>query len=350
MNGPRNRARGDRPIDRIREAAGSATIPPGHGNIVSMKTIDHRIYFLAERGLTSGVMADSIDPERTNLDIPFIVQRVEIAYGVEHPFMQKTVCVAFELIDPTYLPSHVDNEQCLTLAVGIATSLASVMDVVGELHMHQSETREKGKAGQLTQGYVPRTTNLKGKVHQCIAALRDIEIAIKKTTIQFYPKDAPNDSWDKKFKADILAEYGKQDGFGDYIYFLWLCMDNVGDHRNAMIHPDDTKSILIYDYELDATGAFVAPTIEIKHPLSPVARHDISQFLEVQAANISNVYESLLGYMCDLNVRPLNKMLESRVTTLPHEERRNGSQLVWRTNVREGFSFPDNAITENPHQ
>src|ERR1035437_8857839 len=34
----------------------------------------------------------------------------------------------------------------------------------------------------------------------------------------------------------------------------------VADHRNAMVHPDQTKWITITDYELEAHGSIVAPT------------------------------------------------------------------------------------------
>jgi uncharacterized protein YukE len=337
MQIPDNPIRGNRPIDRIRESAGSAKIPDGHGNIVSAKTIKDRIYFLAEHGLSSGVMADQIDPERTNPDIPFMVQRVELTYGVGHPFIQKTVCTPFELIDQTYIPTHVDKDAMLTLAVEVATSLSSVMDVLRELQAHQDETKAKGQTGQLSAAYVPRTANLKGKVHQCVAALRDVAIAIQRMSQQFYPKEAQNEAWDQKLKPALIAQYGDKDGFLDLLTVLWKTIDGVSDHRNAMIHPDYTKSLTVYDYELDPAGVFVAPTIEIVHPRSAVARRDVAQFLEGQVDDISYVYETLLAHTCSMNVRPLNDMFESNVAELPNGERRNGSRLVWQTVVKERF-------------
>ena len=332
MIGKTNAASRNRPIDRIRDGAGSAEIPPGHGNIVSMKVIGPRMYFLTERGLTSGVMADQIDPERRNQNIPNVVQRVELPYGVESVFMQKTVCVAFELIDQTYLPTHVDNDEVLTIAVAIALSLASVTEFVCQLQAHQRHTRAEGKAGRLSAAYVPHTANLDGKVRQSIAALREVEVAIKKTTAHFYPKDMSNHRWDKKLKDALLAKHAQTDGFIDHVNSLWTAMDNVANHRNAMIHPNEEKSIKINDYELDPAGVFIAPTIEILHPRSPVARRDTAQFLEMQVDSIANVYQCLLGYMCDMNVRLLGEMIQSEVTTLPDGGMRNGSKLVWTSN------------------
>ncbi|AKH41646.1 hypothetical protein WYH_00589 [Croceibacterium atlanticum] len=297
------------------------------------------MYFLAENGLTSAVMADQIDPKRTNPNIPHVVHHIELGYGAKQRFMRKTVGVAFELADETYLPEHVDAEALLVLAIEIAASLASVMEVVDELSSHQAETRVKGEAGQLSAAYVPRTPNLKGKVRQSLAALRDVEVAIKKTTAQFYPKDAAKDPWDKKLKPAMLEKYGNDEGFEEFVGCAWSVMECIADHRHAMIHQDGEKSVTIYDYELDASGAFVAPTIEIAHPRNPFPRHDIGQFLKTQLEHIAEVYEALLGYMCDLNVRSLNEAFESFVTALPDGEQRSGSHLVWSTKIV--GAFPD---------
>ena len=295
------------------------------------------MYFLAERCLTSGVFADHIDPERTNPQIPQIVQQMELHYGVEQHFIRKTVGVAFELANPTYLPVDVDIETVLTIAVDVATALASVMDVMQELRDHQAETRAKSEAGQLTAAYVPRTPNLNAKVRQSLAALRDVEVAVKRLAGQFYRKDAPNDPWDKKLRPALQAKYGGIDGFQDWTDAAWRALESVADYRHAMIHPDDTKSVRITDYELKPEGAFVAPTIEIVHPRSPISRRDVVQFLESQVENIAEVFEAVLGYMCDLNVRTISERFHSSVAALPNGQQRNGSHLTWTTGVIGGL-------------
>lgn len=341
---PNDKMRGKRLVDRIRDGAGRAEIPPGHGNVLRMKAVGERAYFLAERGLTSGVMADRIDPDRVNPDIPFIVQRVELSYGVEHPFMQRTVCLAFELIDPTYLPEHVNKDAALSVAVEVATGLASVMDVVAELKSHQADVHQKAQAGLLHRGYLPKTANLKGKVQQCLADLREVDVALKKTVCMFYPKDAANDPWDAKLKPFLLAEHGGKEGFEQHISDLWTFMQGAQDHRHAMVHPNNEKSVVIRDYELEAGGDFVAPTIEIIHPRSRIERRDITQFLESQVDKLSFVYENILAYLCDLNVRRLNDFFESFVARPPNGERRNGALCVWQTRLRDGFEMVDGAI------
>ncbi|PNU05483.1 hypothetical protein A8V01_15980 [Novosphingobium guangzhouense] len=333
MREPKHKARGKRRVDLIRDSAGSMSIPADHGNIVSVKVIGDRMYFIAQRGLTSAVMADHIDPERINADIPPVVQTVELAYGAEDPMMQRTVCAAFELIDPTYLPQSVDRDAVLTIVIEAAQSLALVKDTVQELQDHQADVRKQAEAGELSRGHVPRTPNLRGKVRQCIAALRDVEVGIKQVAGHFYPKENPKDPWDKAFKPALEAALGAENA-ADQIINTWAVMDRVADHRHAMIHADATKSLTVFDYGLEPDGHFCAPTIEIAHPKNPVPRHDVGDFLSRQVAEIAEVFEALLAHMCDLNVRHLNDMFVSHVTAL--EEPRNGSFVVWSTRMAEG--------------
>lgn len=340
MHKPTVKRGGNRPIDRIRDSGGSAKIPEGHGNVVSMKGIGSKMYFLAEKGVTSGVMADHIDPERTNPNIPFVVQRNELAYGLDTPFMQRTLCAAFELVDQTHLPDHVGKDDLLAMAFDIASALAAVIDATKEFLTHQAETREK----QLTAAYLPRTENLTGKVKQSLAHLRDVENTIKEMTLLFYPKAASSDPWDKGLRAAMEAAHGSDPEvmvfFENLIGFLLA----VADHRNAMIHPDNKKQIMITDYELEAQGSVVAPTIEITHPRNPVPRHDVAQFLQSQVEFISYTYETFLAWLCDLNVRAFHDMFETRVVALPDGEMRNGSRIVWQTTIKESYEMIEGKI------
>lgn len=328
-----------RPIDRARDGAGSATIPPECGNIVTMKVIADRMFLLAERCLSSGVFADHIDPDRTNPNLPPIIQQKELNFGVEHMFVRKTVGAAFALAERTHLPEAIGIDDLLLVVLDTASSLASVVEVADDVRHHQKEMRKASKARPLTAAHVPRTPNLKAKVRQCLAGLRDVEISVKRLTAIFYPKDAQNDSWDAKVQPAMTAKYSDIEGFEQWREAAWRALKEVANHRHAMIHPDQNKSVTIYDYELQAERALLAPTIEIAHAVSPVARRDIIQFLDTQVANIAEVFEAILGYLCDLNARSFHPLFESSVTALPNGEHRNGAHMIWKTTAKEGAPF-----------
>ena len=56
----------DRPIDHRRDGAGQAIVEGDVGSILMVfPHREARLFFICERGVTSGQMADQIDPERT---------------------------------------------------------------------------------------------------------------------------------------------------------------------------------------------------------------------------------------------------------------------------------------------
>ncbi|ALG60762.1 MULTISPECIES: hypothetical protein [Citromicrobium] len=326
-------------IGRMRNAAGSATIPPECGSIVAIKIIDDRMFMLSQRCLTSGVFADHIDPDRTNPNLPQIIQQKELEFGADHHFVRKTAGAAFELADATYLPETVPPDALLRMSLEVSSSMASVVEVANDLSSHQDQMREASKAQKLSAAYVPRTPNLKGKVRQSLAALRDVEIAIKGLTTLFFPKDSNNEPWDAKFLQAMTEKHGENAELDAWKNAAWEVLAGVANHRHAMIHPNENKCVIIRDYELQADGSLLAPTIEITHEASAVTRRDVVQFLETQVGDLAEVFEAILGYVCDLKVRTVIPQFESHVVALPNGETQRGSHMVWRTIAKEGAPF-----------
>lgn len=334
--------RGNRLVDRIRDGSGRATISDEHGNIVCLKSIGDRLYILADRGVVSGQMADGIDPERTNEAIPPFVQRTELSYGVDHTFIKQTLGAAFQMIDLTYLPASLDQDEARALAFEAASALAAIHDVTEELRKHQNETQSKLTSGEMGIGHLPRTPNLKGRLHGCISHLREVETAIAKLTLLFHPKAIHNDPWQKAFGDAVAAKHGEDSEpvrqLGDVFAFLRRAVE----HRHAMIHPNTTKRVVVHDYTLRADSSLWTPSLEIAHPDFSVERQDAFQFFTDQAEGMGHAFEIVLGHLCAVNARVLNDMFETRVALLPDGELRFGSRLVWDTIIRPEFAdrFP----------
>lgn len=140
---------------------------------------------------TPSRMADQIDPERKSVDLPEIVQTIELNYGSDTPFMQHTVCVAAELFNQTYLPERVGRDPAFELATGTAHDLAAVADTIRELRESEAITRARIERGELRRDVVPGTRNLKGRIEQALAQLRKVQIATTKLCDMFYPRSTP---------------------------------------------------------------------------------------------------------------------------------------------------------------
>jgi len=321
----------------MRDGGGKGEVPAGFGNIVTMASADHRIYFIAQHGISSGLMADQIDPDRQNPNIPQLVQREELPYGATTPFIQRTFGAAAELMDPTHLPEGFPKDRGLLIALAAAKDLAAVADTVADLRAREAEVRVRMDRGEIKLTHLPSTPNLQGRGEQTIGHLRAVQVGLFELAGLFYPKARANAPWIESVRKGFAPE----DDFNHYLDGAVGALAEIANCRNALIHPDAQKSVTITDYDLRADGALVAPTIEVRHPETPVSRRDIVQFFDVQIGIVADIFETFLGVFCDRNVRDFGYgIFETRVVPVSDGGLRNASRLHWQSWPKEGITFP----------
>lgn len=329
-----------RHIDRFRDGAGQAQIEGGTGAIVRMITIEseHRLYFLTERGLASAQMADQIDPERQNPNIPQFVQRMDLSYGADAPFMQRSLCVGAELFQQAYLPERIAKDAPLTIALSVAKEFAEVADTIKALSENEAETRARLGRGEIQIGVIPRTPNLNGRIEQAVHHLRAVQLAIVRLCDLFYPRRPPKAKFNTSFLAAVRAAHPEDASMIENSEIGVGVLDRIANFRNAVIHhADGDKRLICSDYELRADGSLLAPTIAIEHPQTPVLRQDAVRFLDQQLEDLSATFEMFVVLLCDRNARNWDIGLLSYVAAMPEGQLRNGSRYEWNSAWREGF-------------
>jgi len=82
-----------RPIDSLRDSAMSMEIGPSGGRITEMVEIGERLHTVKTDSIYRIMLADEIDPGRTNINVPNSQQKV-LDYGSDSPFVAKTLLTA----------------------------------------------------------------------------------------------------------------------------------------------------------------------------------------------------------------------------------------------------------------
>ncbi|MGC1302524.1 MAG: hypothetical protein WA840_09125 [Caulobacteraceae bacterium] len=327
MRDPKHK-RNDRPIDRFRNGGGGARVEGNVGPILTMFTIrDQRIYFICEHGLTSAQMADQIDPERINPAMPQVVQRPELAYGATTPFMQRTVCVAVELFNQAHLPELVVRDDGLAKALDAAHALAEVQDAITALAESEAETRRRIEAGEQQRHVVPKTQNLKGRMEGCISSLRQVALHCQELALMFHPRQNRNDRFTPHLRAALKVQLAADDPLWPHVEWCFSQIERLFNYRNAMIHAEDDKRLVLMDYELQADGVLVAPTIEVLHPATPLPRMDVGQFLNDALESVSLVFETYVVGFCDRNARAVPGF--RFMVAESEQDRRTGTRYYW---------------------
>ena len=146
-----------RPIDRKRESAGMFEIdgPPGE-RIVGVVVIGNRMAIVGAKGVYEAQMADGVDPERIDHNLPQAIQRQVMPYGCETPFIARTIMTAKELFNPAQLAIELDVPKGLSLAYDAAHEFAAMADIATTIKQY-----EERAAAELAQAKANNSLTLR---------------------------------------------------------------------------------------------------------------------------------------------------------------------------------------------
>ncbi len=148
-----------RPIDRRREAAMSVEVGTDGDNspITGMITIGSTLYIVKSSGIYELRLADEIDPQRVNPNIPNTQRRV-LRLGSDSELVGKTLLTARQLFDPKFLQKDVDCDGAVSLSFDALKDLGSMAEILAEITEVQdkvfaTKSRSK-KLGFMSNGMV----------------------------------------------------------------------------------------------------------------------------------------------------------------------------------------------------
>lgn len=110
------------PIDIKRDSALSISIDEPGAKIEGMLIINHTMVIVSTKAVHQTQLADQIDPNRTNFNLPQAVQQKIISYGSEAPFIVQTLLMARSLFDTAHLGEKFDKNSAMGLALRPPTS------------------------------------------------------------------------------------------------------------------------------------------------------------------------------------------------------------------------------------
>jgi hypothetical protein len=103
-------------------------------------------------------------------------------------------------------------------------------------------------------------------------------------------------------------KFGEDDPFSQFLKAVAPFLKFVRNARNAVEHPDQTKSVKVTDISLSPSGELSPPSIEVIHsetPQPPVPLMILTQHI---ADQLATVFEVMLAYLCNANVQPVAGM------------------------------------------
>lgn len=312
-----------RPIDQIRESGGYADIGTvADGAIVEMQNVGGRLLIIKERSIYEMVFADTIDPQRTNINLPPTIHRLIIDKGTESETVARIFLTAKAIFRPQYIPSLIDCDKLLSLTIDMLSEFSLLEKEIKEYQdAENTAAAEYGKRrAQKGSFELPSVVNIESRCKTIFLKADHVEQILMDIITHFYPNQGlTKQSHFPKFHQVLTRVYGEKDGFAEFISKTVYFMRVIRELRNGFDHRLST--VAVSDFELQTDGNILSPTIALHHKEAKLERTSISEFLKLTTANLIDIVETTFAFLAGRNVKADGMPYQLR--EIPEDKRRH---------------------------
>jgi hypothetical protein len=320
---PKNRGT-NRPIDVLRNSAGAMEIGIDGDNspIVGMVSTGERLYIIKAKAIYAVLLADQIDPERTNPLIPNTQQRI-LPIGADDRFVAAILLTAEALFKKTYLGQAFDETYALEVSIGLLKDIHALSNMREKLEAAQRAacTSHGNERQSKAQFRLPSINDLKTQWDSFAQTARHVVTDLERLAALFYPNELKA-KWVQSLTNLASERYGLDSPFAKFMSLYGHAFLFVIEMRNMVEHPKPEKSITITDFRLLASGELALPSATIVEPDSKPVTQMITALMDRITNDLANGTELLIAHLCNHNIHTLIH-LPVQVIELPVEKRRN---------------------------
>lgn len=288
-----------------------------------------------ERAIYRLLMADDIDPDRENINIPNSVQ-LTLSAGSDSDLVARTLLTADELFPKAYFAEEVRQELVL-VTVELAKNLLSAQEIVDTLRARVDELSQpvevKDRAATL-----PAVGSLEQRVnafvqaaHSAVQQLYDLP----RSFIKFPPK-----GWPDNFTEALQSKLGDEHRFTRYARSTAPFIKFLRNARHCVEHRRGDQRIDARDFHLTKDGRLNRPTVAIVHNATPLDPTDLVDFMTSILDQLIDVTEAMLAHVADASRPESFAGLPLTIAEVPADQRRTGSRvrLAYFTMINGGWA------------
>ncbi len=311
-----------RPIDRRRESGVMMEVGSSEeGAIKEMVPIGKVMYIVKERAIYAIRLADQIDPDRYNMNIPNTQQKFA-SEGSESDRVSRILLTGRALFNKSYLAPDYDCDTGLSLCLRLLQDVLAMNDAATSLREAQDEAIKsmKESKGSLLLCSIPNVqSRAKGFIQRAEHAAQTLYTLCG----SFFENDLNRKGRWFDGVAELIAEnYGEADDFSVFAQRAARFCKFLGNARHCVEHEKSDQQIIVRDYALLPSGEVMPPTIEVVHRETPEPIVPLHNFMEQMTDSVVNVAETLMAFLCAKHVRPFSG-LPVQVGLIPEEQRAN---------------------------
>jgi hypothetical protein len=330
-------------IGRIRNSSGSANIGTiEDGAILEMKTIKERLIIIKEKSVYELMLADSIDPDRTNPRLAPNTHRLLVSKGPDSQILAKSFLTAMTLFSSEHIEDSIDSEKAILLALDIAQELSILEKEIQSLLEEESLVSKvyEDKRGKPVSYSIPTLENLETRCKTIFQKSDHIEQILIEIISIFCESDGfTKQSHYPKFLDILQSKHGEEDEELKGLDKASIFMQLVRNLRNALDHR--LENVTVTNFELQKDSNVISPTLELKklHG-SSLDRISLSEFLPILLGNLISIIERTIVILASKNSRSMG-MIPRLVRQAPPNQRKyeQVEYLFWTPIGNDGIYF-----------
>jgi len=311
-----------KPIDRIRESGGHFEVGTNaDGAVTEMVNVNDRLIIIKEGAVYEAMMADDVDPNRTNINLPNGLTKLLINQGASSEIVSRVFLTAKVLFRKEFFKG-IDIEKIINLSIEITNELIVLEDEINVLlkDENQASCDYEESRKQPSNFLIPSVNNLETRCKTIFQKVDHIEQLLMEIIIIFYPqKGFTKQSHLPKLKEVLSAEYGEEDGF---VLFLSRALEFARiarELRNGLDHRLNT--VVVKNFDIQADASIISPTIELNHKEVKLERVSLSYFLPIVLQNMLTIVET--SFACLASRKSNGHLMAYEVREIPEAKRRN---------------------------
>jgi hypothetical protein len=305
-----------RPIDQKRDSAGMFTVGGPGETAVEMIVLGGRLLSITTGGVYAAQMADSVDPDRTDINLPNVITQQILGFGSDSPIISRTLVAGRELFQRGYLGSDFDEKAALEIAYEAAQHLAAMADFRVSLERDRERAAAELQGKPLKGGFkLPVTPNLRSRGESFIRHADQTNQEIKALCDLFFPRSKANKNWSTHVVEVLRPSTSSNKQAEQFVQGAVAHIEAIRDLRNASEHSDETKEITFWDFAMQAGPSIVTPSFAVRHPKTPIERTDLLHFMESVIEVCSGLFEGMAALLCNQSIK-VPPVLQAQVVQL----------------------------------
>ena len=280
------------PIDQIRNAAISMEIGAGDGDrVLEMITVGEALYVIRGTDIYTMILADQIDPHRTNIQVPNAQQKV-CDYGANDQIVGATLLTAKRLMQPVY-QKDLNHAEAMKIVFNYTQDLIGLRSIADKLNAEINSALEELDTNR-TKFVVPHTNNLVSDLRTYFEKTKQLFNQWFEVIKMFFP-DVPNgqptkllEYLDKVFPGEHPFKADLKHSLEDFEY--------LSNGRNAVVHPKSgIKELQVFDYSLKPDHTLLKPVFGLLYPNIEYKIWDVASFVSEMTLALIEYTEHLIA-------------------------------------------------------